>query len=323
MRPRWKPRAARARLAALGTLLIGTTTLTAAPLLVTAHARTAPDIRVADASLAYGQAAVVRGGVGAENAGRQVALEFGTSGAGWRTIQTTTADRAGAYAFRARLTRSGALRVAVGDVAAVRSAAAAPAQDAALSPERPVAVGARIAAPYRRLDVSAGGTAVVRGRLLPGGPGRLVRLEESRGGGRWQAIAHDRTDAGGGFGLRSVVRAPGSRYVRLTFAGDRANAGAVQRIGQLSGYRPALASRYDMYGSALACGGALGYDSLVVAHRTLPCGTKLRIRYHGRSVTATVRDRGPYSGGREFDLAGAVARRLGFDGVGTVLVSVS
>jgi rare lipoprotein A (peptidoglycan hydrolase) len=35
-----------------------------------------------------------------------------------------------------------------------------------------------------------------------------------------------------------------------------------------------------------------------------------------------VRDRGPYVGGREFDLAGAVARKLGFNGVGRIYVSV-
>ncbi|MDQ6915840.1 MAG: septal ring lytic transglycosylase RlpA family protein [Actinomycetota bacterium] len=303
---------------------MATTTVAAAPLLAAAaQAQTAPDIRVADSSLRYGQAAVVQGGVGAENAGRQVALEFGSADTGWRTIATTTADRAGAYAFRARLTRSGALRVAVGDTAAVRTASAAAPSDIPRSAERPVAVTARIAAPVRKLDVAAGGTALVRGTLLPGAPGRLVRLEQSGAGGRWQPIAHDRTDASGRFAVRYRVRAPGSRYVRLTFAGDRVNAATVQRIGQLSGYRPALASRYDMYGGALACGGSLGYDSLVVAHRTLPCGTKVRIRYRGRSVTATVRDRGPYSGGREFDLAGAVARRLGFDGVGTVLVAVA
>lgn len=321
MRPRWNPRA---QLAGLGVLGIGILSVIGAPLLAAAaHAQSAPDIRVADATLGYGQTAVVQGAAGTENAGRQVALEFGAPGAGWRTLQTTTADRSGAYAFRARLTRSGALRVAVGDASAVRAAAATPAPDVARSAERPVTVSARIAAPYRLVDVAAGRSAVVRGRLLPGGPGRLVHLEEAGPHGRWRAVAHARTDAGGRFALRYRVNAPGSRYARLTFAGDRVNAAAAQRIGQLTGYRPALVSRYDMYGGTLACGGTLGYDSLVVAHRTLPCGTKVRIRYRGRSVTATVRDRGPYSGGREFDLAGAVARRLGFDGVGTVLVSVA
>jgi rare lipoprotein A len=47
----------------------------------------------------------------------------------------------------------------------------------------------------------------------------------------------------------------------------------------------------------------------------------VRIRYRGRTVLATVRDRGPYVGGREYDLAGAVARRLGFHGVGRVWVT--
>jgi hypothetical protein len=324
VRPHWNLRAGRARNAVVGTLATGISTAAVAPLLAAAaHAEAAPDIRVTDSSLRYGQPAVVRGGVGAENAGRPVALQFGAPDTGWRVIATTTADRAGAYAFRARVTRSGALRVSLGATAAVRSASAAAPPDAAVSAERPVAVTARILAPVRALDVAAGGRAIVRGRVLPGGPGRLVRLEASVARGRWRAIAADRTDAAGRFAVRYRVRQPGSRYVRLTFAGDRANAPAAQRIGQLSGYRPALASRYDMYGGALACGGALGYDSLVVAHRTLPCGTRVRIRYRGRSVTATVRDRGPYSGGREFDLAGAVARRLGFDGVGTVLVSVA
>jgi peptidoglycan lytic transglycosylase len=58
-----------------------------------------------------------------------------------------------------------------------------------------------------------------------------------------------------------------------------------------------------------------------VANKSLPCGTKLTIRYRGRTVKAVVRDRGPYVGGREFDLAGAVARRLGFDGVGQIWVT--
>jgi len=67
---------------------------------------------------------------------------------------------------------------------------------------------------------------------------------------------------------------------------------------------------------------SLRYSAMVVAHKGLPCGTKLAIRYRGRTVQAVVRDRGPFVGGREFDLAGAVARKLGFDGVGTVWIAV-
>jgi rare lipoprotein A len=320
MRRRLKLRARRARMAVLGVL---TVTMPAAPLLAAAaHATTAPEIRVADSSLRYGQAAVVQGTVGSDDARRQVALEYSAQPGQWRVIATTTADAAGRYALRARVARSGALRVAVADGQAVRAAETGDAPPTARSAERRVAVAARIVAPVRRLDVLPGRSAVVAGRLSPGAGGRLVRLER-RDGGRWRAIAADRTDSGGRFQVRYRVRGIGSHYVRLSFAGDGANAGTIRRIGSLSGYRATLASRYDLYGGALACGGSLRPDSMVVAHRSLPCGTKVRIRYRGRAVTATVRDRGPFVGGREFDLAGGVARRLGFDGVGTVWVAVA
>jgi rare lipoprotein A len=320
MRRRLKLRARRARMAVLGVL---TVTMPAAPLVAAAaHATAAPDIRVVDSSLRYGQEALVRGTAGTENARRQVALEYSAQPGQWRVIATTTADGTGRYALRARLARSGALRVAVGDGTAIRAATDAEPAAAVRSAERPVAVAARIVAPVRRLDVRPGGTAMVAGRLSPGVGGRLVRLER-RDGARWHAVAADRTDAAGRFRVGYRVRGVGSHYVRLTFAGDAANAPSVRRIGTVSGYRATLASRYDLYGGALACGGSLGADSMVVAHRSLPCGTKVRIRYRGHAVTATVRDRGPYVGGREFDLAGAVARRLGFDGVGTIWVAVA
>lgn len=302
-----------------------------------AIAQPAPDIRVVDSSIRYGQAAVVRGSVGAQNAGRSVALEYAAPGAEWRVIRSGVAGSDGRYVFATRLRRTGALRVALGENLALRndasragsgggaatggSAPAATASPAApRSAERRVTVAARIAAPYRRLDVEVGEKAVVRGRVGPWRAGRLVRLELFDDG-RWRRVASDRTDAQGRYALAHRARFVGGRYARVTFRGDAVNARAVKRVGRLHGYRSALASRYDLYGGPLGCGGRLGYHSLVVAHKTLPCGTKLRIRYRGRTVTATVRDRGPYVGAREFDLAGAVARRLGFNGVGRILVT--
>jgi rare lipoprotein A (peptidoglycan hydrolase) len=78
-----------------------------------------------------------------------------------------------------------------------------------------------------------------------------------------------------------------------------------------------LASWYYDEG-ATACGFHAGYG---VANRTLPCGTKVTIRYGYRRVVATVDDRGPYVGGRSFDLDQRTAMALGFAGVGTVRVS--
>ena len=67
--------------------------------------------------------------------------------------------------------------------------------------------------------------------------------------------------------------------------------------------------------AATACGFHAGYG---VANSTLPCGTKVTFRYGGRTVTAVVDDRGPFVGGREWDLNQNTAGALGFGGVATV-----
>jgi len=60
------------------------------------------------------------------------------------------------------------------------------------------------------------------------------------------------------------------------------------------------------YGRNGACGmfGADGLqpDDVGVAHRTLPCGTKVTFRYLGYTVTTRVVDRGPYVAGRTWDM---------------------
>jgi len=90
--------------------------------------------------------------------------------------------------------------------------------------------------------------------------------------------------------------------------------------GSSSGFRTARVSWYGpgFYGHTMAGGGQLTRTSMVVAHRSLPFGTRVLIRYHGRSVTAVVRDRGPFVSGRTFDLGPGTARALGFSGVGTI-----
>ena len=49
-----------------------------------------------------------------------------------------------------------------------------------------------------------------------------------------------------------------------------------------------------------------------VAHKTLPCGSKVVIRYKGRFVRTTVIDRGPFANGAAWDLTQATARALHF-----------
>ncbi|HXS46068.1 MAG TPA: septal ring lytic transglycosylase RlpA family protein, partial [Solirubrobacterales bacterium] len=88
-------------------------------------------------------------------------------------------------------------------------------------------------------------------------------------------------------------------------------------------YRTAAASYYGpgLYGGALACGGTLQPGTLGVAHKTLPCGSKVRLRYRGRTVTVPVVDRGPYVAGRDFDLTAATRARLRFPSTGVLLSS--
>ena len=50
---------------------------------------------------------------------------------------------------------------------------------------------------------------------------------------------------------------------------------------------------------------------LGVAHRTLPCGTKVALLYKGRTITVPVVDRGPFGHGASYDLTSATAEALG------------
>ena len=59
------------------------------------------------------------------------------------------------------------------------------------------------------------------------------------------------------------------------------------------------------YGNNGACGlvpGGIQKDTVGVAHRTLPCGTRVAFRYNGVTVIARVIDRGPYVSGRQWDM---------------------
>lgn len=72
------------------------------------------------------------------------------------------------------------------------------------------------------------------------------------------------------------------------------------------------------YGQTMAGGGRLKRNSMIVAHKRLPFGTKIQFALKGRTVVATVQDRGPYIHGRVFDLGPGTAKALHFSGVGTV-----
>ena len=76
-----------------------------------------------------------------------------------------------------------------------------------------------------------------------------------------------------------------------------------------------------LYGNRTACGQTLSSSTRGVANKSLPCGTKLSIRYGSKEVHVQVIDRGPYAGNREYDLTEATKNDLGFGSTGQIQVS--
>jgi len=168
-------------------------------------------------------------------------------------------------------------------------------------------------------NLIAGNRLVVRGHVAPGGPHRVRVVVRGRAGG----ISGTRTERDGSYRIAFQLPTTGIYQVRAFGLHDRAVTGSTSSRRRFAVYRRAAASYYGpgFYGGALACGGTLQPGTLGVAHKSLPCGTKVRLRYRGRSLTVPVVDRGPYVGGRDFDLTEATKQRLGFPDLGVVLSS--
>jgi rare lipoprotein A (peptidoglycan hydrolase) len=205
---------------------------------------------------------------------------------------------------------AGALCLAYVCAAAVPSPA--PAQET--QGTTPTATASSVAVSARRMNVRMGRHAVVRGVIRPAGSTVALQI---RRGKRWVTLDRDRTDARGAYRLRDRQRRPLSARARVVVS--RGPAGS-RRIGRLNVYRSAYASWYGpgLYGGSLSCGGTLDAGDIGVAHKTLPCGTRLTLRHRGRIARVRVIDRGPYVAGREYDLTEATARRLKFEGHGAI-----
>ena|SRR5947208_2241517 len=114
----------------------------------------------------------------------------------------------------------------------------------------------------------------------------------------------------GGAGAPSGEATTPSGGAGLVFSAPMRSAGATW-------YGPGL------YGNGTACGQTLRPGTIGVAHRTLPCGTTIKINYHGQSLVTKVIDRGPYTPGNDFDLTNGARLALGFEGVGKVRYAVA
>ena len=112
----------------------------------------------------------------------------------------------------------------------------------------------------------------------------------------------------------SVLREPGIPSEPLTrpaIDAPTASAGVIKLSvwhydREVSWYGPGF------YGKRTACGQAMTTSLLGVAHRSLPCGTKVTFKnpVNGRTITVPVVERGPYTAGRQWDLTGATCTYL-------------
>jgi len=75
---------------------------------------------------------------------------------------------------------------------------------------------------------------------------------------------------------------------------------------------------------SVACGGVLNTAAMTAAHRSLPCGTMVKVTNtkNGRYALVQINDRGPFVDGRIIDVSQAAARDLDMIGRGVVPVKV-
>jgi rare lipoprotein A len=165
--------------------------------------------------------------------------------------------------------------------------------------------------------VMVGNSVAINGRVTPAGSRQVVVKVAGR------KVKTVRSEDDGSFRVRWRASRAGVFEAKAVVAGGAVARTARSRGSRVNVYRTAAASYYGpgLYGNGTACGKTLTASTVGVAHRTLPCGARVTLRYRGRTVTVPVIDRGPFSGNREFDLTAATKAKLGFGSTGTVLTT--
>lgn len=181
------------------------------------------------------------------------------------------------------------------------------------------------------------------------------RQPEAREGGLLLPAEPDRVDPAPRFGtrvlrqgmtgpdvevLRSMVSSKtlGLRSIGVTNIFDQSTYAAVRRFqarvglgtsgvvnnrtaDRLVGSMPRTGASWygpPLYGNSTACGQRFTPTIVGVAHKTLPCGTRVLIGYKGRFLLTRVIDRGPYTPGRTWDLSNGARVALGYSGIDPV-----
>lgn len=267
-----------------------------------------PVLDRAPARIGYRDNATLRGHVEDGTPGQTIRLQRRPAGADWRTVARKATDDSNRVRFVVRdQRRTASYRLVYRDEVS---------GDRAVSNVKTVEVRPKLTFRAARRHVMVERRVWLRGHLYPSKAGREVIVQQ-RIDGDWRTIARPNV-IDGFFSTRFRPRHVGFRALRVRFPGDGTN--APSRDGaQIRIYDPDLATWYGpgFYGNSTACGRTLGRDTLGVAHRSLPCGTKVSLLYQGRTITVPVIDRGPYSDA-EWDLTAETADRLHFEGTDTV-----
>ena len=106
--------------------------------------------------------------------------------------------------------------------------------------------------------------------------------------------------------LAGCSTAPDRGRTGSDVAAPRKSPGAEFDRGQASWYGPGF------HGKRTASGERFDMNDLTAAHRTLPFGTRVRVRHarNGREVVVRINDRGPHIRDRIIDLSKAAAATL-------------
>jgi hypothetical protein len=151
--------------------------------------------------------------------------------------------------------------------------------------------------------------------------GRIVAIERYDAIERqWAPIVYATATDDGAFAARWKPDHAGFARVRARLDSSGARAASTAPALDVTVYTPAKATWYGpgFYGHRTACGKRMSRTLLGVAHRRLPCGTKVDLLYRGHTITVPVVDRGPFANGAQWDLTAATAQRLGFEATDTV-----